>query len=909
MRRSRLVTLRLLTSVLVFLAALMIHGAPRAQAAIQYTFYAAPTGSGTACSLATPCSLAGARDKVRTLNSSMSGDIVVSLRGGTYQLSTTFALDQSDSGNNGFQVVYQAYSGETPTVSGGQTVTNWSQVNGTSIWQATVGTSVQTRQLYVNRIRATRAARGSGIPGSVTKTATGYTTTDTSLQSWSNPSDIEFVYTGSGSAGSDWTESRCGVAGITGDANATTITMDEPCWTDATVTKCCGQNVSFPNGIENTFQLLDQPGEWYLNRGNGTLYYIPRSGEIMTSATVVIPTVETLVSGTGIPGNPIHNVQFKGITFAYATWLAPSTGLGFVELQANWLYQGNGPTLAFAPANIFFHTAQNIRFERNTFTHLGAQGLAFDRGSQNNIIIGNVFTDISGTAVRIGTVDAPTAVSSVQEFGNVVSNNYIHDIAVEFHGGVGLMGGYTANTSFTHNEIANVPYSGISLGWGWGTTSYAQNNEVDHNLIHDHMQRLADGGGIYTLSEQAAPDGTQRTRIHDNYIYNQGGDFGSLYPDEGSAAMDWYSNVVANTPRWLHIWTGSINNLYVHDNFSDTSAATTNGSNITYANNYTNGTPWPSAAQAIIAAAGIEAAYQNIKVVVPPVGQQINLALSKTTSASSEYSSDCGARKANNGSTDAADSCGGWSPTGSDANPWLQVDLGVAYRITSLELVTRQNCCDNASTRQDFAVQASNDPTFATYSVLGSHGSTPLPYQATWLATVTNLNSYRYIRATKSGYFFIAELRVFGTVATPTNVALNKPATASSVYAADCGAGKANNGSIDAADSCGGWSPTGSDANPWLQVDLGVAYRITSLELVTRQNCCDNAATRQDFEVRGSNDPTFATYSILGSQGSTPLPYQATWAATVSDTNSYRYIRATKVGYFFIAELRVFGTP
>ena len=67
-------------------------GQQPAAAAVQYTFYASPTGSGTTCSLAAPCSLTGARDKVRTVNAAMTGDIVVNLRGGTYALTSTFAL-------------------------------------------------------------------------------------------------------------------------------------------------------------------------------------------------------------------------------------------------------------------------------------------------------------------------------------------------------------------------------------------------------------------------------------------------------------------------------------------------------------------------------------------------------------------------------------------------------------------------------------------------------------------------------------------------------------------------------------------------------------------------------------------------------------------------------------------------
>lgn len=293
----------------------------------------------------------------------------------------------------------------------------------------------------------------------------------------------------------------------------------------------------------------------------------------------------------------------------------------------------------------------------------------------------------------------------------------------------------------------------------------------------------------------------------------------------------------------------------------------------------------------------------------PALATPVNVALNQPVSASSIWADACAAAKANNGSDDASDNCGGWSPSGSDTQPWLQIDLGSPKQISTLELVTRQNCCDQSETRQSFEIHASNDPTFASYVVLGSQAASALPFKATWTKTVSDTNSYRYIRATKAGYFFIAELRVWSEpVAVPPsgNLALNRPVSASSVYADICAAAKANDGSDNVADSCGGWSPSGADAQSWWQVDLGSAYAIGSIELVTRQNCCDDAQTRQNFEIRASNDPNFASSVVLGNQGSTSLPFKATWTQSVSDTNGYRYLRATKPGYFFIAELRVF---
>ncbi len=145
-----------------------------ALAGTQASFYVSPSGSDTnPGTLGLPFqSVAKARDVVRTVNGNMTGDIVVCLRGGTYQFPSTLQLGPQDSGTNGYEVVYQAYPGETPILSGGTNVTGWTLYDsGKNIYRASVGTSCYSRQLYVNGVRATRARSSDGM--SWTKVADG----------------------------------------------------------------------------------------------------------------------------------------------------------------------------------------------------------------------------------------------------------------------------------------------------------------------------------------------------------------------------------------------------------------------------------------------------------------------------------------------------------------------------------------------------------------------------------------------------------------------------------------------------------------------------------------------------------------------------------------------------------------
>ena len=902
-------SLSVLSSLLVLISVvsvLLIAPLP-ANAAVQVTYYASPTGSGSTCTLAAPCSLTGVQSKVRTVNTAMTGDIVVNLLGGTYPLSTTWQLTQLDSGTNGFNVIYQAMAGQTPTLSGGTSITGWTLFDsGNNIYRANVGTVIDFRQLYVNYVRATRA-KGVQNPTGFTKTSTGFTAPSTgtyaTMNTWGNPARIELVGTNA------WRIFRCPAATIVGTA----ITMQNNCWNNS--------NLNLPNGnpmpsfnsvkwVENAYELLDSDGEFYLNRTTGYLYYKPRTGENMTTAVVIAPTLTTLLSGIGTLDTPIQNIQFKGINFAYATWLQANTNEGYVSLQAGFTYVGvhaNVDTqVSKTPGSVRFSTAKSVRLERNNFLHLGGSGVVVEFGSQNNTIIGNVFKDISGSGIQIGD-GVPTFANPAdireRNTNNTIQNNYVTDVAVEYLDAVGIYGGYTSYSTITHNEVANLPYTGISQGWGWGAyTSYAQNNRITNNYVHDVMKSLQDGGGIYTLSSQ--PNST----INGNYLQNIYGADGlsghAIYTDEASAYYNVNNNVIKQSYRWLNIWTPSIHDIIAQYNYSDTASMRNDCmvGTCTIDNNtiVTNGI-WPTAAINIMDNAGIEPAYLDIKNTL-----FTNVALSKSASASSIYGAGYEANKGNDGSNST-----GWSPLAppyaSPGYAWYQVDLGAAYTIAQINLVTRQNA-DQFETRQNFEIRGSNDPTFATSTLLGSQGSTPLTYKATWTANISSGNNFRYIRAVKTvqnEYFWVSELQVMGFI----NVALSKTASASSVYSVGYEANKGNDGSNST-----GWSPLAPpyptpEPAAWFQLDLGVAHTITQINLITRQNV-DQFETRQNFEIRASNDPTFATYTVLGSQGSTPLAYQATFSAYVNTENSFRYIRATKTvnhEYFWVTELQVMG--
>jgi hypothetical protein len=879
-----------LVVIWVLIAAVMLPPT-KGHAAVQYTFYAAPNGSGSTCSQAVPCSLTGVRDKVRTVNAGMTGDIVVYLRGGVYSLTSTFTLSDQDSGFNSYNVQYLSYPGETPVLSGGQAITGWVlHDSAKNIYKAHVGTSLDTRQLYVNGVRAIRA-RGEMNPAGFTKTSTGYSLPTSGLYanmaSWGNPASIELVDL------VEWRSYRCGISSITGSS----VTMKTLCWNNSQRYQPMGA----PDWVENAYELLDAEGEWYLNRSDGYIYYKPRTGETMSAATAVAGRLEVLVSGTGTVSAPIRNIHFSGITFTHATWLFPNTDEGYIPMQIGFLHYGatggaNSRDKLKTPAHVQFKNAKDIRIDRNTFRQMGASGLSFEEGSQNNTIIGNRFEDLSGHGIQIGHLTERDATGSQVTRNNTVSNNYIAGIGREYHDTVGIVALYTDGTVIDHNELTDLPYSAISVGWGWTSIEYEslRNNRVTNNRIDQFLTVLKDGGGIYTLSKQP------NSEISGNYLSNINQKFGQIYLDQGSEGFTVETNVVAQSfSNWIYVQDAvtpyAVNNT-LQNNYADTSTARIYSANTSINNTVITDGNWPSAAQATMMNAGLEPAYADLREMA---GGFLQVGLNKAATASSVYNTATGAAKANDGNTATL-----WSSaSGSSSYPWWQVDLGQRHRIKKLELVARQDL-NQSFARRNFEIRASNSSDFSTYVVLGRQDGTAFAHQGTWSQAVTNVNLFQFIRVVKTTAedLNFAEFRVMGEA--PALVSQYEQAASSSEYSSNHAAVKGNDGRSDTL-----WSSASSgDPSPWWQVDLGQRRTITGIELVARQDM-DQSFARRNFEVRASNNSTFTTYTVLGSQAGTAFAHQGTWQQSISNLNTFRYVRVVKTTAESLnfAELRVFG--
>ena len=244
------------------------------------------------------------------------------------------------------------------------------------------------------------------------------------------------------------------------------------------------------------------------------------------------------------------------------------------------------------------------------FTQLDAVALAFDRGAQRTLVKDCLFRDVGGAAYQLGRWDsADEADASRQERNNTLRNSLVANVGAEYRGAAAVQVFYAAGTVIAHNAILRSPYSAVSVGWGWGKASYAASNRIEANRVLGYKLALDDGGCLYTLSDQ--PGSVVRRNWCSGQHTQKGG---GLYPDEGSAHMQWQENVLEGLggSRWLHIWNSNASKgaitleLSVTGNFHDAAAALSSGANVTMRDNHLvgPGSAWPPQARAIMADAG-----------------------------------------------------------------------------------------------------------------------------------------------------------------------------------------------------------------------------------------------------------------------------------------------------------------
>ncbi|MGW6497731.1 right-handed parallel beta-helix repeat-containing protein [Nonomuraea angiospora] len=699
-------------------------------------YYAAPDGRSAACSRPDPCSLEGARDKARqALAEGMDRDIEIRLTGGLYRRTEPLVLDQRDSGPEGHTVTWTAAPGARPILSGGVRITGWTGQGRFMVARAPEG--VTPRQLFVGGVRAVRA-RGAACPAAVCDaTKTGMTgAVQSGVSGWKSSADAEAVIK------VRWRNYRCRIDRVDGD----TITFAQPCWTNSasgtgrtgpawdstTVDSSRYSGVAY---FENAREMLDEPGEFVYDRTDRTITYLPRQGENLHD--VVVPSVETLLRIDGA-----SRLKIAGLGFQHAAYHQPGTDEGYAGTQAGLTLTGaTGPEdhagryYTKPAASVVVNGGRDVAITGAAFAHLGGAGVILQAGTKDSAVTGSTFTDLSSGAVYVGDTE-PNPPAELRGERNTVARNTITLIGREFTDAVGIWAGYETGLRVDHNTLEKLPYSGISVGWGWNQP-VAQNpgmldNQITGNRIVDAMmvaEQQHDGGAIYTQGPQPG------TVISGNYINrsaygNTERDGNGVYLDEQSSYIRVEGNVITRVGyKWISNWADyGIENLAT-GNWTDTTAPALSGRGSQQVDNFTALESLPEEALRVATAAGARPGPVEQRV------EQLERDLARAGSASqSTTDGTAAAANAIDGST-VTD-----SRTTSAQGSWWQVDLGQVRAIGGVELWN-----DASMTTADVQVLVSRTPDFADAVAAPLAGKVLRP------SLVTVDAEGRYVRVQRTG--------------------------------------------------------------------------------------------------------------------------------------------------------------
>lgn len=839
-------------------------------------FYVSSTGSDTTGdgSAQSPWkTISKAQEAVRTIIPGASEDLTIVLKDGVYPLDSTLTFTAQDSGSDAVNVIYKSENIGKAVISGGVEVTGWTDTNNDGIWEADVPVGAKSRQLYVDGELAVRARSKDGN-GWRREGDSGSYFSPPYASTLSNIENVELVVQFL------WKQYRGKLQSVSNGV----AQMNSEYWELAKIGPygILDNTAGHVSWVENALELLDEENEWYLDGEKGKLYYKPVADKPLASSTVTLPVLEKLIDGDGV-----KNITFDGIRFEYATWNKPSENTGYVSIQSgSILTDPHYLTIEDAfeglydlPGSIHFINSSNISLTNNIFSNLGATAVNFGSGSKNNIIFANTFDNISASAITLGDMqDHHTSDDRITE-NNLIDNNIITDTGLDYLDTSAVKFTYTRKTVIANNTIESVPYTGISMGWGWtrydvepisfpndhGNKGYnsptiVEGNILFRNKISNFAKGLGDTGGIYNLG--ASP----KSRIIENLIFDgnspgEGTHFvNGIYLDNGSRGIQVDDNGIYNV--------ASHGYFYNNGGFGSGIEYNTLGTNTLFDNHAGTAADMP---EQLAVVTGNDPSIRSprsiadIESLLPPVLTDVPGAEMSAFGMLVGYSA-----TTNSNSGDATNMIDGNVQTFWQAEPNVDsaeiiIDTVNAenmfngFVVSFGEMIDGKEVYHRDGRTYTIAVSVDGD----TWSTVVDQTARPTQKQSI-IPSYIPMTKARYIKLNvtrESGEkLSILRFKAYGDKGLPVpegmNIALQGTATQSSTYG-DNVASMANDGNTD-----GNWfnnsvSHTSDDSQPFWTLDLGAIHPINAIRIFNRTDCCGERLS--DFYVFYSDQPFSGT--------------------------------------------------
>lgn len=549
-----------------------------------------------------------ARRAVASLRNSQparTSAIIVMVRGGNYALPATFALAAGDSGTAQSQTIYENYPGETPVLSGGVRVTNWTSAGG-NLWKTTLPPQTAAfENLFYNGVRRLRPRLGGSLGTFYRVGSTVYLTGPTAPPPPAPKPEANcavyipdsgwecfdrFQYAVTDPIASTWknlapaADNPChqpaGNPALSGDIEVliweqfSTSKLRISCVDAANrivyMTGPTGfsQNHASEAGfitgnrylVENVQDALTQPGQWFLDHSTSpwTLSYLANPGENPNVDTVIVPQLAQVLVASNL-----RYVTFRGLTFEHDDYVVPPAGHVSHELESD------------VSAAVSFQNCQNITFDSGTVTQTAGTGLEFLsclNGSSpsycvatdlkavtaGNVVENSAFYDLGALGVRIGEgfLQADTDANEPQSI--TVQNNVVEGYGRTIPASFGIGQGMGHDNLYTHNDVYDGYHCAISTSQSINDTTLPSgignaNNVISFNHVYNLLQGIMNDGGSIRIDGgnavfTAAGNKILNNKIHDvsdaSALDSNGYGGNGVYLDDNTGLVDVENNLV-----------------------------------------------------------------------------------------------------------------------------------------------------------------------------------------------------------------------------------------------------------------------------------------------------------------------------------------------------------------------------
>jgi hypothetical protein len=561
-------------------------------------FYVSPSGNDTWSGILAEANesktdgpfatLGKARDAIRDLKARgpLTQPVTILIRGGFYVLPEPLVFTSEDSGTKECPITYAAYPGEVPVLSGGRRITGWKKLTEEvgnidvkargKLWIANVPKDWRFNQLFAGGERLPRSATPNAdqwedwYKNIEEKGKTLLSFPPGTLQRWSNLADVEINFLPS------WRYANFLASVKEIDEASGLVTLARSGLYDI--------KKNDPFRIENALEGIDQPGEWSLDTKAGRVYWWPPYGVDPNKIEIIAPRlVEAIVmKGDEEAGALVKFLTLRGLNI---------THIDRRRLDYHPPPQGGYGRLDTNDATILLWGTEDCTIEQCRITNVGGVGIRAILYAKRIKLLDNEISQCGGTGIVFQGHGPGT--HHVNRDHLIVRNRVHHCGQIYWHG-TGINIAMAGNLTISGNHIHDMPYAGIfvtgqktayfnlskgksdtqGFDFRWGEIGEDSltvdsikkfipgNVIVEHNVIHDVMQVLDDGGGIFFWA-------SRQNVIRNNRVYRCARDFSfGIYLDiEGmDTVID--NNIVYQCPNLSVAKTGSA--LLLHQNGRNT---------------------------------------------------------------------------------------------------------------------------------------------------------------------------------------------------------------------------------------------------------------------------------------------------------------------------------------------------